>query len=193
VKDETKQKAASAETHAKGTYENLKSQAKETADQAKHKAEETYKNIQHKGEKGAKETLENLKTGADIVKKEASDKAGALIHEAKDQVEGTADEAVETASSYAHQVSDSFRTFVDSGPRYLTEFKRRYVFPVNKDYRNVGHAGFTLAFLVLSLKLKRGFFVSLKNTAVAAVASGLVFNPEPFNPFLKRNLFYNPK
>jgi len=100
------------------------------------------------------------------------------------------EEVVETAQNYATGVTQSFRNFIDVGPKYLTEFKKQYVFPVNQNYRNIGHAGFTVAFLLASLKFRRGVFVSLKNTAVAAVVSGLVFNPEPFNPFLKKSFFY---
>jgi len=158
----------------------LKDQAKEKTESVKTKIEDKIHHLEAKGAESIKAT-----------KQEVVDKAEQILKETK--VGETAEEATAVAQKYWSGANESVRRFIDYAPNHLTEFKRHYIFPVNRDYRSIAHVGFTLAFFAASWRFKKNVFVSLKNTAVAAVVTGFLFNPEPFNPFLKRNLFYNPK
>jgi len=96
-------------------------------------------------------------------------------------------EYMNLAKEYAQEAKSHYDTFNNEGPNYISQFKRDYVFPINHDTRYFGHVGVTLFWIVLSLKMKRGMFITLRDTAFLGLGYGALFNPESVNPFLNWN------
>jgi len=87
--------------------------------------------------------------------------------------------------SYFDAAKKEYHYFNEQGPSYLSNFKKDYVFTVNPDYRMIGHAGVTLSWIVISLRLRRGVFYTIRDSAFLYFTYGALFNPEVVNPFLK--------
>jgi len=90
------------------------------------------------------------------------------------------------SSSSSSTSQGSSKSFMD----YIGGFERSYILPVDRNFRKIGHAGLTAAIFLGSLKMNKGVVPALKAAGLGGLVSGLVINPELFNPLLSKPMYY---
>lgn len=90
----------------------------------------------------------------------------------------------------AGKSSNSVSNFFNKGYSSIGGFERNYILPVDPNYRKLGHAGLTTAAFLASLKMTKGLVPALKVAALTGLLSGLIINPEFFNPVLSKPMYH---
>jgi len=188
--DKAKQAVNDARHNA--TVQKVEDKAKEVAGKAQEVIDKARQEpIVQKVEDKAKEIAEKAKEVANKTKAEVE--SGKATHDGQKKLSETANDL----TSYwreARNVSAAYYTVAKSelnhlnthGPVALSNFKRDYVFPIDRNVRAAGHVGLCVLTFLGSMKTKRGFFGTLRNTAFVGLASGFVFHPESLNPFQRQ-------
>jgi len=84
----------------------------------------------------------------------------------------------------------NFTNFFERGYSSIGGFERNYILPVDPNYRKLGHAGLTTAAFLASLKMTKGLVPALKVAGLTGLLSGLIINPEFFNPVLSKPMYH---
>lgn len=113
------------------------------------------------------------------------------LQSAKEALSSTFGPVSDSLSEYTKEVGEWYKVargaysdFTRSGPGYLSNFKKDFVYCYPSLYRDGAHKLVTITFFLLSLKFKRGGLIAIRDTAFLYYGYGALFNPEAVNPFL---------
>jgi len=142
-------------------------------------------------ERGGVQTPEkaNLSRTATIQKSHPALEKNAVKNEVKTY---NYDVPVEKEMAEGFKSSNSITDFFKRGYSSIGGFERNYILPVDPNYRKVGHAGLTTAAFLASLKTTKGLVPALKVAGLTGLISGLIINPEFFNPVLSKPMYHKP-